>query len=82
MLDTPGVTVRQVASELGVGAGLQGRWRRERCQETDRAFPGQGRPREEEVGHLKRELARVTKARDCARAAATCFASGSRCRIG
>ena len=78
MLDTPGVTVSQVASELGIGAGMLGRWRRELFQETDRAFPGQGRPREEEVVHLKRELARVTKERDFLREAATFFARGSR----
>jgi transposase len=78
MLEAPGVTVNQIASELGVGAGMLGRWRRELGQETARAFPGQGRPRDEEVVHLKRELARVTKERDFLREAATFFASGSR----
>ena len=39
---------------------------------------GQGRPRDEEIGHLKRELARVTKERDFLREAATFFARGSR----
>jgi transposase len=29
MLDAPGVTVSQIASELGFGAGMLGRWRRE-----------------------------------------------------
>jgi transposase len=78
MLDAPGVTVSQIASELGIGASMLGRWRRELCQETDQAFPGQGRPRDEEVVHLKRELARVTKERDFLREAATFFARGSR----
>ena len=78
MLEAPGVTVSQIASELGIGAGMLGRWRRELCQETERAFPGQGRPRDEEVVHLKRELARVTKERDFLREAATFFASASR----
>jgi len=78
MLNTPRVTVSQIASELGLGAGMLGRWRRELGQETDRAFPGQGRPRDEEVVHLKRELARVTKERDFLREAATFFARGSR----
>lgn len=78
MLDAPGVTVSQIASELGIGAGMLGRWRGELCQETERAFPGQGRPRDEEVVHLTRELARVTKERDLLREAATFFARGSR----
>jgi len=64
MLDAPGVTVSQIACELAIGAGMLGRWRRELSQETERAFPGQDRPRDEEVVHLKRELARVTKERD------------------
>ena len=78
MLDVPGVSVTQIATELGIGAALLGRWRRELRQETDRVFPGQGRPRDEEIGHLKRELTRVTKERDFLREAATFFARGSR----
>jgi transposase-like protein len=49
-----GVTVSQIASELGIGAGMLGRWRRELCQETERAFPGQGRPRDEGAGFFAR----------------------------
>ena len=44
---------------------------------TDRVFPGQGWPRDEEIGTVNREP-RVTKERDFLREAATCFASGSR----
>jgi transposase-like protein len=29
MLDAPGVTVSQIAADLGVGANVLGRWRRE-----------------------------------------------------
>jgi transposase len=29
MLDTPGVTVHQITTELGIGATVLGRWRRE-----------------------------------------------------
>ncbi len=78
MLDAPGVTVRQIASDLGIGAGMLGRWRRELREEPADAFRGQGRPRDEEVVHLKRELTRVTKERDFLREAAACFARASR----
>ena len=79
MLEVPGVTVHQVARELGIGAGVLGRWGRElRQAPPPRTFPGQGRPREEEVVQLKRELARVTKERDFLREAAACFARASR----
>jgi transposase-like protein len=61
MLESPGVTVRQIAVELGIGATVLGRWRRELCQESAQAFRGNGRPRDEDLALLRRELARVTK---------------------
>ena len=78
MLDAPGVSVSQIAAELGIGATVLGRWRRELRQEPAQAFPGNGRPREEELGQLRRELARVTKERDFLREAAAFFARASR----
>ena len=78
MLDASGVTVNQIAAELGMGANVLARWRREWRQHPQQAFVGNGRSRDEELGHLRRELARVTKERDVLREAATCFASASR----
>jgi transposase len=78
MLDAPGVSVGQIAAELGIGATVLGRWRRELRQESAQAFVGQGRPRDENLALLRRELARVTKERDFLREAATFFASASR----
>jgi transposase len=78
MLDTPGVRVSQIAAELGIGAAVLGRWRRELRREPTQAFVGNGRPRDEELTQLRRELSRVTKERDFLREAATCFASASR----
>jgi transposase len=78
MLDVPGVSVSQIAADLGIGATVLGRWRRELRQEPDQAFPGHGRPREEEVGRLRRDLARLTKERDFLREAAAFFARASR----
>lgn len=70
MLDAPDVTVSQVAAELGIGANVLGRWRRELCRQPAPAFVGNGRPRDEELSQLRRELARVTKERDFLREAA------------
>jgi transposase len=78
MLESPGVTVHQIAAELGIGATVLGRWRRELRQESAQAFRGNGRPRDENLALLRRELARVTKERDFLREAAACFASASR----
>jgi transposase len=82
MLEAPDVSVSQVAADLGIGATVLGRWRRELRREPAQAFVGNGRARDEELAQLRRELSRVTKERDFLREAATCFASTSRCRIG
>ena len=78
MLKSPGVSVSQTAAELGIGATVLGRWRRELRQESAQAFVGQGRPRDENLALLRRELARVTKERDFLREAAAFFARASR----
>ena len=78
MLDAPGVTMNQIAAELGIGATVLGRWRRELRRKPAQAFPGHGRPREEELSQLRRELTRVTKERDFLREAAAFFARASR----
>jgi transposase len=62
---------------LGVGANLLSRWKREADEEGRQAFGGTGKPRDEEVANLKRELARVKKERDFLREAATFFARES-----
>lgn len=77
MLDAPGVTVSHIATDLGIGAGLLGRWRRELCRQPQQAFVGNGRSRDEELSQLRRELARVTKERDFLREAAAFFARAS-----
>ena len=78
MLDAPGVNASQIAAELGIGANVLGRWRRELRQEQDQAFRGNGRPRDEDLVLLRRELARVTKEQVFLREAAVFFASASR----
>lgn len=78
MLDVPGVTVSQIAGDLGVGANVLGRWRRELRQAHKPAFVGNGRARDEEMSQLRRELARVTKERDFLREAAAFFARASK----
>src|SRR6476620_6878870 len=78
MLESPGVTVNKIAAELGIGAAVLERWRRELHQKSEQAFVGNGRARDEELSQLRRELARVTKERDFLREAATFFASASR----
>ncbi len=72
-----GITISQVGRDIGVGAGLLGRWRREMDTSKSKAFPGSGVPRDQELMALKRELARVKKERDFLRDAAAFFARES-----
>ena len=73
MLHAPGVTVRQIAADLGIGATVLGRWRRDTPGPAaglrrQRAIPG-GRAKSDQAG-----VAGVTKEQDFLREAATFFA--------
>jgi transposase len=74
----PGVTKSQVASELGINPNLLGRWCKDEAANGNAAFPGHGKPRDEEMASLKRELARVKKERDFLKEAAAFFARESK----
>lgn len=73
----PGVTVTQVARELGINRNVLTRWRREIAEEQGEVFTGAGTPRDRELAELRRELARVKKERDFLRDAAAFFARES-----
>jgi transposase len=71
-------SVSQVARDLGISPNILSRWCREAKGGGGRAFPGQGKPRDEEIAQLKRELARVKKERDFLQEAAAFFAKVSK----
>ncbi len=73
-----GVSLKQVAEELGINPGMLGRWRKELGEHGDKAFMGKGKARDEEMAALKRELARVKKERDFLKEAAAFFAKESK----
>jgi transposase len=60
-----------MASDLGIGTNVLGRWGRELRRHPPQAFVGNERSRDEEV------VARVTKERDCLREAAAFFERAS-----
>ena len=72
-----GVTVAQIAQDLGINANMLWRWCRELQANSKKPFPGAGVARDQELLALKRELARVTKERDFLRDAAAFFAKES-----
>jgi len=78
MAKTSGLPDSQVAWELGINPTMLGRWCREVKTIIGKPFSGPGKPRDEELATLKRELSRVTKERDFLREAAAFFAKTSK----
>ncbi len=77
--DEPGVTDVLVCEELGVSARQLRRWRDAVKEHGDeKAFPGHGKSRDEELTRLKRKLTKVTEERDFLREAARYFAKESK----
>jgi transposase len=80
MVTEGGQTIAETARELGINAGLIGRWKQELAENSEQAFPGKGRmkPLEEEVRRLQRELKRVQQERDFLKKTAAFFARESK----
>ncbi len=73
-----GVSLTQVAQDLGLDASMLRRWRKEANVDDPKAFCGQGVARDEELARLKRELGRVKRERDFLKDAAAYFAKESK----
>lgn len=79
MTEVPGVTVKQVAADLGINSHMLGKWRTQLRDEGEAgAFPGHGNARDDEMAALRRELSRVKKERDFLKEAAAFFAKESK----
>ena len=71
-----GRTVGDVAESLGVNRSVLQHWKSQLKAEGALAFPGNGHPSasDEEVRHLRKELARVRQERDILKKATAYFA--------
>ena len=80
MVTDKGLSVTQVARDLGIERSLLTKWKRELTEDPDHAFPGKGRlkPMEEELRRLRRELEVVRQERDILKKATAFFAKNSR----
>ena len=77
MLERGEKTGQQIEEDLGIGKGLIYRWRAQLAQEGSgegiRAFPGNGKPRDEELAELRRENKNLREERDILRKAVAIF---------
>ena len=72
-----GVTDVLVAEELGINARQLRRWRNAIKRDGDKAFPGEGNAKDQELMLLKRKLAKVEQERNFLKEAAAYFARES-----
>ena len=73
-----GVTDVLVAEELGINARQLRRWRHAIKRDGEKAFPGEGNAKDQELMLLKRKLAKVEQERDFLKEAAAYFARESK----
>ncbi len=76
MLEAGEKTGHQIEEELGVGSGQVYRWRRALQEERQgglKAFPGNGRPRDEELAALRKEVKELREDREILRKALAIF---------
>ena len=69
----------QIAKALGVNEGMLYRWIQQARGATGTgmpAFPGHGRPRDEELARLRKEVKALREANEILKKAAVIFASG------
>jgi transposase len=67
----------EAARNLGIGAGMLGRWIRKHEQSGDHAFRGNGKlsPEQQEIRSLKTEVKRLKMERDILKKATAFFAA-------
>ena len=79
LVTVPGYTVANAAKSLGIGEGVLGRWRREKRNQLQNAFPGTGHQSAdaEELKRLREENRRLKLEREILKKAAAFFAKES-----
>ena len=70
-----GLSIAQVARDLGLTDNLVSRWKKEAEQNGQRAFPGQGHPQDEEMARLRRENDVLRQEREILKKAISIFSA-------
>ncbi len=73
MLEAGEKSGHQIEKDLGVGSGQVYRWRKEFEASGERAFPGSGTPRDEELVRLRKEVASLREDREILRKVVAMF---------
>ena len=68
-----GLTMAQVARDLGINDNLIHRWKKEFEAQGDQAFPGQGQPHDAELARLRRENEVLRQEREILKKAVAIF---------
>ncbi len=78
LLQTSEKSTFEIASDLGINPNTLWRWKKELAQSKDKAFPGNGKLRDEEVGRLQKENAELRLERDILKKAMVIFSQPER----
>ena len=73
-----GLSIAQVARDLGLNDNMVSRWKKEAEQNGQRAFPGQGHPQDEELSRLRREVEVLRQEREVLKKAISIFSQTGR----
>jgi len=73
-----GLSIAQVARDLGLDDNMVSRWKKEAQQNGQRAFPGQGHPQDEELSRLRREVEVLRQEREVLKKAISIFSQAGR----
>ena len=73
-----GLSMAQVARDLGLNDNMVSRWKKESEQNGQRAFPGQGHPQDEELSRLRREVEVLRQEREILKKAISIFSATNR----
>ena len=68
----------QTARDLGIRDNLIHKWRKRLEEDSERAFPGHGNPRDAEMTHLQRENKRLREENEILKKAVGIFSSRPR----
>ena len=73
LLEAGDRSAKQIEHDLGIGSGQVGKWRRELAASGERAFPGNGTGRDEELVRLRKEVASLREDREILRKVVAMF---------